>query len=204
MGSTGSRVHTPTAKREAVEAYLLRAVKDLLDEGASYTDLDVGRIAQRGGISRTAFYFYFADKRDLLKRLTEDVVALLYEQADRWWSGTGDARADLEAALRNAAALYRDHAAVLCAIVEVSGYDAEIGDFWRSVIARFVDATTERLQQEWGPGPHTPSPAATAYALSWMTERAFYEAVFTDGDAHWESLLDAVVAIWHRSVYGPR
>jgi AcrR family transcriptional regulator len=201
---TGSRSRSPTARREEVEADLLRAVSELLDEGASYTDLDVGRIAQRGGISRTAFYFYFADKRDLLKRLTEEVVDLLYEQADGWWSGTGDARADLETALRNAAALYRDHASVLCAIVEVSGYDPEIREFWRAVIGRFVDATTERLEQEWGPGPHSPSPASTAHVLCWMTERTYYQALLDSGEDHWAPILDAVVSVWHRSAYGPR
>jgi TetR/AcrR family transcriptional regulator, ethionamide resistance regulator len=204
MPSATPRTRTPTAKREAVEADVLRAVNELLAEGAAYTDLDIGRIAQRAGISRTAFYFYFADKRDLLKRVTEEVIELLYAQADRWWSGTGEGPADLESVLRNAAALYRDHAPVLRAIVEVSGYDAEVGAFWRAVIGRFIDATTRRLEREWGPGPRSPTPAATAYALSWMTERVYYEALFTAGDDHWDGLLDAVVDVWHRSIYSPR
>ena len=34
------------------------------------------RITTRAGISRTAFYFYFRDKRELLMRLTEDVTEL--------------------------------------------------------------------------------------------------------------------------------
>jgi AcrR family transcriptional regulator len=204
MAPTSSRTGPTTAKREAVGADLVRALNDLLAEGASYTDLDVGRIAQRAGISRTAFYFYFSDKRELLKRITEDVIALMYEEAQRWWSGTGDGPADLETALRNAAVLYRDHAPVLRAIVEVSGYDAEIGDFWRAVIDRFIDATTELLKREWGPEARSPSPAATAYSLSWMTERVYYEALFLPGDGHWAPLLDAVVGIWQRSIYGGR
>jgi TetR/AcrR family transcriptional regulator, ethionamide resistance regulator len=202
--STTQRKRTPTAKREAVEADMLRAVNELLEEGAAYNDLDVGRIAQRAGISRTAFYFYFADKRELLKRVTEDVIALLYVQAERWWSGTGEGRADLETALRNAAVLYRDHAPVLRAIVEVSGYDEEMGDFWRGVIGRFIDATTAHLEREWGPGPHQPSAAATAHVLCWMTERTYYHALYEPGEDHWPPLLDAVVSIWHRSVYDAR
>ena len=204
MPPVKTRTRTPTAKREAVEAAVKNAVKDLLAEGAAYTDLDVGRIAQRAGISRTAFYFYFSDKRELLMRVADEVMELLYAQADRWWSGTGDAPTDLETVLRDAAALYREHAPVLCAIVEVSGYDSEVGDFWRSVIDRFIEATTRRLEQEWGPGEHSPPAAATAYALSWMTERTYYEALFVDGDDHWEPVLDAIVAVWIRTVYGPR
>ena len=63
----------PTAKREAIEADVLEATEALLEEGASFADLSIERIATRAGISRTAFYFYFRDKRELLMRLTEDV-----------------------------------------------------------------------------------------------------------------------------------
>ena len=204
MPTVRTRTRTPTPKREAVEADVMLAVKELLEEGTPYNDLDIGRIAQRAGISRTAFYFYFSDKRELLERLVEEVVELLYEQADRWWSGTGEGPADLETALRNTAALYREHAAVLCAIVEVSGYDADVGDFWRGVIGRFIDATTALLDKEWGSREQSPSPAATAYALGWMTERTYYQALCTKGEAHWAPLLDALVAVWVQSVYGPR
>jgi TetR/AcrR family transcriptional regulator, ethionamide resistance regulator len=204
MAQTSSRARTPTPKREAVEADLLAAVNALLADGASYTDLDVGRIAQRAGISRTAFYFYFADKRELLKRVTEEVIELLYAQADGWWSGTGAGPADLENALRNAATLYRDHSAVLRTIVEVSGYDAEMGDFWRAVIGRFVEPTTAHLEREWGPGPHSPTAGSVAYALCWMTERTYYHALCTPGEQHWDPLLEGVVSIWHRSVYSRR
>ena len=52
---------------------MLRATEQLLAEGSSYADLNVERIATAAGISRTAFYFYFRDKRDLLMRLAGDV-----------------------------------------------------------------------------------------------------------------------------------
>src|SRR5437870_620924 len=57
---------TATPKRAAVQAEVLRATEELLAEGASWADLGVERIATTAGISRTAFYFYFADKRELL------------------------------------------------------------------------------------------------------------------------------------------
>ena len=77
-------------KRAAVQTAVLRATEQLLGEGATYADLNIERIATRAGISRTAFYFYFADKRELLMRLSEDVTDELYAQADIWYSGSGD------------------------------------------------------------------------------------------------------------------
>src|SRR3712207_7614489 len=57
-------------KRAAIEASVLEATEALLAEGASFAELNIERIATRAGISRTAFYFYFRDKRELLVRLT--------------------------------------------------------------------------------------------------------------------------------------
>src|SRR5919197_6048759 len=107
MTSVEPREEAPlTAKRAAVQAAVLGATEALLAEGASYADLNIERIATRAGISRTAFYFYFRDKRELLMRLTEDVNELLFAQADIWFSGTGDPATEMRQALTNIAALY--------------------------------------------------------------------------------------------------
>src|SRR3954452_12218301 len=132
-----------TAKRAQVQAAVLEATERLLVEGASYAELDVGRIATAAGISRTAFYFYFRDKRDLLMRLAGDLTELLYEQADIWFSGDGDPEDEIREALTRISALYEEHGTLLRAVVEVSTYDDEIARFWRGLVARFV-APTQR------------------------------------------------------------
>src|SRR5512134_3059796 len=124
----------PTARRRAVQAAVLEATEALLREGARYADLNVERIATRAGISRTAFYFYFADKRELLMRLTEEVNALLFEQADVWFSSEEDPAGELHTALANIAELYGEHRVLLRAIVEVSTYDEEVAVFWRATV----------------------------------------------------------------------
>ena len=87
------------SRREEIEQDVLVATEELLREGASYAELNISRIATAAGISRTAFYFYFRDKRDLLLRLTEDVAAELYEQAEGWWRSEGDGREEMRASL---------------------------------------------------------------------------------------------------------
>src|SRR6188472_2915695 len=145
MASVESREEpAPTAKRAAVQASVLAATEALLTEGASYADLNIERIATRAGISRTAFYFYFRDKRELLMRLTEEVNELLYQQADIWFSGAGDPEPEMREALTNIAALYAEHGVLLRAIIEVSTYDDEVAQFWRGMLGRFVDASRPR------------------------------------------------------------
>ena len=185
-----------STKRQAVETSVLTATESLLEEGHSYADLDVGRIATRAGIGRTAFYFYFRDKRELLMRLTAEVSEQLFAAADGWFSGDDD---ELARALNDIGALYEEHAALLRAIVEVSTYDEEVAIFWRGLVGRFVDATRARIEAEGVPMP----PHATAFALVWMTERAFHQLTVQGEPVPRDELVEALAGIWRRAVYSP-
>ena len=190
-------------KRAAVQTAVLRATEQLLGEGATYADLNIERIATRAGISRTAFYFYFADKRELLMRLTEDVTDELYAQADIWYSGSGDPEAEIREALANIARLYEQHGPLLRAIVEVSTYDDEVAQFWRAMLGRFVDASRRRMELEQAAGRGVAEYAqATAFALCWMTERTMYQHLVQGGPMSSDEMVEALVGIWLRSVYG--
>lgn len=188
-----------SGKRAAIEAAVLRATEDLLIEGAPFAELNIERIATRAGISRTAFYFYFRDKRELLVRLTTDVNEQLMAAADTWWTAGGDIRD----ALSGIASLYREHAALFRATVEVSTYDEEVATFWRGLVGRFVDATQERIASEQASGRALDGDArALAFSLVWMTERSMYQQYVQGEPNDAGALVDALAAIFSRSVYG--
>lgn len=191
-----------TAKRAQVQAGVLRATEELLASGSSYADLNVERIATAAGISRTAFYFYFRDKRDLLMRLAGDVTEQLYAQADIWFSGDGDPDVEIPEALTRIAALYREHGVLIRAIVEVSTYEEDIATFWRGLLQQFVDATARRIE---GEGRMDAGAAhATAFALTWMAERTFYQQLVQDAPVPEAALIEAVAGIYRVTVYGTR
>jgi TetR/AcrR family transcriptional regulator, ethionamide resistance regulator len=200
----GQSRSAPTAKRAAVQAAVLEATGGLLDEGVSYADLNIERIATRAGISRTAFYFYFRDKRELLLRLTEDVVDELYRQGDIWFSGNGDAGEDLHEALGNIAAIYRENGAVLRAIVQAAATDDEVAVFWHAILDRFVVATTARIKalQATGHSAVHEDPRAAAFVLCWMIERAFNQQLVLGQPLREDALVDALTGIFVRAVYG--
>ena len=193
-----------TAKRAQIQEAVLAATEELLSAGGSFQDLKIEKIATSAGISRTAFYFYFKDKRELLMRLAEDITGELYGQADAWFSGDDGAPEDqVSEALEAIAQLYFEHGPLLRAIVEVSTYDEEIAVFWRALLQRFADATQSRIvtEQEAGRAPAMPA-AATAFALVWMTERTFYQQMVQGAPIAREDLVAALNGVWLRSVYG--
>jgi len=188
-----------TDKRAAIEAAVLRATEELLVEGASFAELNIERIATRAGISRTAFYFYFRDKRELLMRLTTDVNEQLMAVASTWWSGGGEIRT----ALAGVAALYREHAALFRATVEVSTYDDEVARFWRGLVGLFVEATEERIRAEQRAGRAlSGEPRSLAFGLIWMTERAMYQQYVQAEPPGLDTMVDALALIFERTVYG--
>ncbi len=202
MASLTRRTEAQTEKRAAVEAAVLEATETLLVGGRSYADLTIEDIARGAGISRTAFYFYFRDKRELLMRLTEDVAEGLYAEADAWWSGGEDGREDLERALAIVIALYREHGVLLRAVVEASAYDEAVAGFWRALVGRFVEASRRRIEDEQARGAMTAVPAeATAFALTWMTERACYQRLAKGGDLT-DDFQAGLVHVWVAALYG--
>ena len=200
------RPEAPTEKRQATEAAVLTAMEELLAEGTPYAALSVERIAKRAGISRTAFYFYFADKRELLMRLASELSDEFYREADAWWSGAGDGSEQLTAAVDKIAVLYHAHGPLVCAIVEVAAYDEVVGPFWRALVERFVDASAQRIaaEIEAGRAEAALAPRAVAFSLVWMTERALYQSLSQDDPVCGEQLVGALVRIWTSTVYAPR
>ena len=203
MAAPSRQGNAPTAKRAAIEAALREATESLLAEGASFADLGVERIATEAGITRTAFYFYFSDKRELLMALTADVNELLLEQANLWWSGEGEPAVRLERALTNVARLFGEHAVLLKALGEVATYDEQVAQHWQHLIGQFLEATEQRILDEQATGLATCSnPSATAFALTWMTEGVLSQQILQQGLPPDPQMIEALVEIWVRSVYG--
>jgi AcrR family transcriptional regulator len=197
------RPESPTEKRQAIEAAVLQAMEEMLADGATYATLSVERIAKRAGISRTAFYFYFADKRELLMRLATNLSDELYAEADAWWSGDGDGAQQLTAALGKIAAVYRAHGPLVRAIVELSTYDEVVGPYWKALVGRFVDASAARIasEAEAGRAASVPWPQATAFALVWMSERTLHQMLVQQTAISDSEVVAALAAIWIAAVY---
>ncbi len=187
-------------RREDVRAKLIEAIGELAEESA-FRDLTVDAIARHAGLSRSAFYFYFRDKHDLLIAAAAEVADDLYVEADRWWHGQGEPGALVREALTGVAFVYARHGGLLGLAVEVSAYDPDVRAFWRSLVERFVDATAEHLEHERDGGRLAAVvPRPTAEALVWMAERCLW-LFLARGERPVDEVVDQLASVWMAAIY---
>jgi AcrR family transcriptional regulator len=187
-------------RREQVKADIRSTFLELLAE-SSFHDLTVDEIARHAGLTRSAFYFYFADRQELLASVTEEVGDALYLEADRWWHGEGEPEMLVRVALEGVIEVYARHARVLRVASEVSGYDEGFRHVWRNLVERFVGATTDHLRREHEVGRvrHL-DPRAAAESLVWMTERSCY--IYLGGQERSGSeVVESLTAVWVAALY---
>lgn len=159
-------------RRAATERALLDATQQLLEEGESFAQLSVTRIADRAGRPRTAFYAHFPDRRALLLALMGEAGVDSLHALAPFFGGSG--RADHEDVRRGLEALlgaFRMHAALVRAVIDAAGYDAVIAERWEALVADVIDGAAARLERH---GLTDDDARATATALVWMTERVLY------------------------------
>jgi TetR/AcrR family transcriptional regulator, ethionamide resistance regulator len=190
-------------RRAAVEQRVLDAAEGLLEDGHAYADLSIERIASQAGISRTAFYDYFRDKRELLIRLLERIVEPLYGRADEFISSRSGPES-LREILAYFMGFSREHHVLFRAAHEASSYDEAIYEFSGDVLGSFVEPLQGRIEAEQSAGQALPMPAhATAFTLVWMTWHVCYEWLAGETQIEEDDLLEALTLVWQRSIYGP-
>lgn len=160
-------------RRRATELAFLAATEVLLGEGASYADLNVSRIAERAGRTRTAFYAHFEDRRELLLCLVETLGDEVLVASEPFLAVDGPVtREQVTASVRGILATFRERSTLVRAVIEAAGYDEHIAAYWEGILGRFVDAARDRLR---GEGFGEAEATATATSLIWMTERTCYQ-----------------------------
>jgi AcrR family transcriptional regulator len=164
----------------------------------------VERIIRAGGVSRSTFYAYFDDKGDLLRAMAEHVISELLDAGLAWWTLPADGtKDDLREALRPAVDTYREHHAVLGAVIETATYDARVREAHVRLVNEVVASLAAHIREHQKQGSACPDLDArrTAEWLIWMDERGLYQVVSRADDREAERLLGALTDIVWRTLY---
>jgi AcrR family transcriptional regulator len=187
--------------RLEVEAAVRDAMLGLLAEGIPFKDLTVDELARAAGLSRTAFYFYFPGKSQVLMGAAAEAAEESYAEADRWWHGEGPPEELVRVALEGIVGVYVRHAAVFRTAVEVTYYDPEFHAFYKALLDRFVTATAEHLRREREAGRlRELDTASVARALVWMVERC-NTVLISDEGRDPDQIVEALTTVWLHTLY---
>lgn len=188
-------------RRGEVEERLRGAIRDLAAE-SNYRDLRVEELAARAGLSRSAFYFYYPGKLELLLDATQGASEELFGYADLWYSGDGDSKVMIIEVLRNMSIGFARHADLLRMAAEVAAFDEDIASFWRGLVDRFTTGVSGRLQRDQQAGLARPEidAASSAEILVFATETYLLRNVGRQG---WdpEHAVEAMAPVWLRALY---
>jgi AcrR family transcriptional regulator len=169
-----------------------------------FETFSVADIIAAAGVSRASFYFYFPNKQAVLADLVREAVSRGHQAAEPWTGQSQDPVEALRSGIRAGAALWRDNAGVLTAIVDNCGTDDQLRRLWHDQMQAFTDATVARIRAD---------PAlvdrlgdldipAVAASLTWLGERLYYLAAagvapFDDE----KTLVDTLTHAWMRTLY---
>lgn len=168
--------------------------------------LSVEDLASSAGLSRSAFYFYFSLKDDVLLALLHRV---LNEAEERVAMLPRAFEPDPEAAWRRVIDAYVEvfasHRAVAVATLTARLHNAQIDELWSSSMTAWVRYTTEAIACERLRGVAAPGLDARnlAIALNLMNERVI-SSVFVGEDPFIpeSDVAGVLTSLWLQTIYG--
>lgn len=188
-GARGRRRGAPSKGDLRERAILDAAEAQLAADGPDR--MTVETIATAAGITRAAFYFYFASKNDVLAALVERTVTILRAEIDP----AAPPDQALRTGIAHTARMWRDHGSVMRAAVELAPSVPTIAERWRAAVAVIADSTRQIAERAGSPEGEGPADArAVATALTWMTERSFYETSRAGGSL--DATAETLTHVW--------
>jgi AcrR family transcriptional regulator len=208
------RLHPPSgrgrrsarAAGDEREQAILRTAEQLLAE-RSLAEISVDDLAQGAGLSRSAFYFYFASKDAVVLTLVDRMVEqtagvhdvalqmLDSDPADAWRSG-----------IESFYATFGAHRPVIRAVTELSATNEEARTLWSQVMQGWVEQVAVLIDaapaQELRRGV---SSRDLATALVQMNERVLHAIFVEESPAVSEqAVIDTLTHIWVSAIYGAK
>ncbi len=160
-------------------------------------------VMERTTLSRKAFYNYFRDRHDLIARLVAPVRRHIDAHAAEARAAHGDMRDWARAVFTEVARVYAQHGELLRALRESSGEDADAERVWREFTDPPIAETAAVIRAEMKAGrSHGLDPDATARALITMNLGCFFEQLIGKPGTKAEPLVETLVEVWMRTIYG--
>ena len=187
---------------EEAEREILEAAAALLSERPAH-EVTVMAVMERTTLSRKSFYVYFRDRHELIARLVAPLRAEIDARAAELRETHDEPRELMRALFLEVARVYMKHGELLRALRESSGHDADAERVWREFTGPPIARMAALIRAETAAGRSQGlDPDATARALITMNLGCFFEQLIGRPRAKPGPLVDILVEVWMRTVYG--
>lgn len=195
----------PRISADDRERAILATAADLFHQRA-FHDISVDDLARGAGLSRSAFYFYFASKEQVLLALLHRLVQeQLLEEQDAPAALASDPAAVWRAVLGGSYLRWSAHRGVFRAAVQARASSNEVSEVWNGFLDHFVNRTATAIDAERarGAAPHNGPARDLAVYLVRMNERMF-ESVADElqPTVDEDRMIDGLVRVWLSAIYG--
>ncbi|MEU7907352.1 TetR/AcrR family transcriptional regulator [Actinoplanes sp. NPDC049118] len=203
---TGAAARTwdrrPVSRGDQRRDALLRALDELLHE-SDLESITIADITARAGVTRSGFYFYFANKASCMAALGADVYVASIAAAAHLADGSLPAARRIERMVYDLTASVRRHHYIYRAMLDARRHSGAIREMWDGYldsfvapVARYIDG--ERAAGHAPAGPHSRTLAVLLLGLSDRVLEGLGPAETPDVRRR----VDALATIWLRSIYG--
>jgi AcrR family transcriptional regulator len=190
-------------KGERRQQAILDATEQLL-AATSFSRLTMDDIANRAGLSRSALYFYFASKEEVLSGLHERIYGEMVRTMDPLADPGVPVAEAMNEAIERVGDNWRAHSHALRTFHETAMASPAFEDVWRGRLEQHVTALTAIVEAERAAGRAAPGPPrarAIASAWFWMLEHGFYQLHRHQHSRREErELVETLNVLWQRMI----
>lgn len=181
---------------------LLAALRALIEE-RPFEEISISDISTRAGVTRSAFYFYFANLPTAVAALTADLYDEVATTTESFVGASGDPRAALARMLREVFASWEQRAPMFRALLEARWTDAGVRRMLDEDRHSFVAPLAAWIEDERAAGRAADGPPGDVLAtvLLELNDRAL-ESLVLGPTVPRERFVDTLVTVWIRSIYG--
>ena len=172
-------------------------------QGSSLDSINIADISRRAGVSRSAFYFYFENKALAVAALMEEMYDDAFVAAGQLAASEGTPARRIETMLHELFGTLDRHQHVFAAMLEARATSEAVRSMWEADRQSFVDPVADmiRSEREAGHAPDGPDAVVLATVLLELNDRML-ERIALGGPLTRDQLVEAVAAIWLRTIYG--
>lgn len=202
IASVGDQRDPALLKSERTRETILIAALDFL-WSRPFRVMTVSGLMDLTEVSRSAFYQYFKDLRELMETLLSMLEDDVLAAAKPWMLSTGDPVALVRESLSGIVGFFHSRGPFFKAIADAATTDERLESAWLTFVKHFDDTVSERIRVDQELGLTAAfDPRPVAHALNMLNAYTFVSEFGRHPRSEPAPVREALIRIWVSTLYG--